>query len=202
MYNDYIPLKAEDVEPDAMYSFNADSKDGIPSLLHDIAYANKKELNGVKTENWHASISGEDLQKLYPKNESPILTEQPKTENKTEELQTNNTKENATKEVKQQASVQGEREEGNPSGEKTIPSGSNSVQREEASQQEEVTTDTTKPVSKESVENLTKAETEFKEANEKVGLKAKEKALDKFINSNFESIVSQLMLNNTIKRKC
>ena len=70
MYNDYIPSKVEDVEPDAMYSFNANSKDGIPSLLHDIAYANKREVNGVKSENWHASISGEDLLKLYPKEQS------------------------------------------------------------------------------------------------------------------------------------
>jgi len=66
MYNDYIPSKAEDVEPDAMYSFNADSKDGIPSILHDVAYANKRDVNGVKTENWHASISGDELLKLYP----------------------------------------------------------------------------------------------------------------------------------------
>jgi len=70
MYNDYIPSKVEDVEIDAMYSFNADSKDGIPSLLHDIAYSNKREVNGVKSENWHASISGEELLKLYPKQQS------------------------------------------------------------------------------------------------------------------------------------
>jgi hypothetical protein len=80
--------------------------------------------------------------------------------------------------------------------EKNLPNG------QKTNVQEEVTTDTTTPVSKESVENLTKAEKQFKEANEKVGVKAKEKALDKFINDNFESIVSQLMLNNTIKRKC
>jgi hypothetical protein len=70
MYDDYIPSKVEDVEPTAMYVFNADSKSGIPSLLHDIAYANKAEVNGVKKENWHASISGEDLIKLYPKEQS------------------------------------------------------------------------------------------------------------------------------------
>jgi len=69
-YNDYIPSKSEDIEPKAMYTFNADSKEGIPSLLHDIAYANKREVNGVKTENWHASISGDDLLNLYP--EKPI----------------------------------------------------------------------------------------------------------------------------------
>jgi hypothetical protein len=66
MYNDYIPSRPEDVEPDAMYIFNADSRDGIPPLLQDVAYANKRESNGVKTENWHASISGEDLLNLYP----------------------------------------------------------------------------------------------------------------------------------------
>lgn len=65
MYNDYIPAKAEDVEPDAVYSFNADSKDGIPPLLRNKAYANPREVNGVKSENWHASISGDDLLKLY-----------------------------------------------------------------------------------------------------------------------------------------
>jgi len=70
MYNDYIPSKVEDIEPNAMYSFNANSKDGIPSLLHDISYANKREVNGVKSENWHASISGEELLKLYPKEQS------------------------------------------------------------------------------------------------------------------------------------
>ncbi len=66
MYNDYIPSKIEDVEPNAMYVFNANSKDEIPSLLQDIAYANKRDVNGVKTENWHASISGDELLKLYP----------------------------------------------------------------------------------------------------------------------------------------
>jgi hypothetical protein len=76
MYNDYIPSKVEDVETDAMYSFNADSKDGIPTLLHDKAYTNTREVNGVKTENWHASISGEELLKLYPKEQS--LKETPK----------------------------------------------------------------------------------------------------------------------------
>ena len=70
MYNDYIPSKVEDVETDAMYSFNADSKSGIPSLLHGVAYANKSEVNGVKKENWHASISGDELIKLYPKDEA------------------------------------------------------------------------------------------------------------------------------------
>ena len=77
-YNDYIPSKSEDIEPKAMYTFNADSKEGIPSLLHDIAYANKREVNGVKTENWHASISGDDLLKLYP--EKPIVEEVKPTE--------------------------------------------------------------------------------------------------------------------------
>ena len=78
MYNDYIPSRPEDVEPDAMYIFNADSRDGIPPLLQDVAYANKRESNGVKTENWHASISGEDLLNLYPqKAASPNLIAAP-----------------------------------------------------------------------------------------------------------------------------
>lgn len=64
MYNDYVPSK-EDVEPDAMYSFNADSKENIPPLLQGVAYANQREVNGVKSENWHASISGDELLKLY-----------------------------------------------------------------------------------------------------------------------------------------
>lgn len=73
-YSNYIPSKVEDVEPDALYSFTADSKEGIPSLLHDVAYANKREVNGIKSENWHASISGDELQKLYPKSEQPTKT--------------------------------------------------------------------------------------------------------------------------------
>jgi hypothetical protein len=77
MYSDYIPSRPEDVEPDAMYVFNADSKDGIPPLLQDVAYANKKETNGVKTENWHATISGEDLLKLYPKKETKTASALP-----------------------------------------------------------------------------------------------------------------------------
>ena len=66
MYNEYIPSKTEDIESDAMYSFSADSKEGIPPLLQDVAYSNTTELNGVKTEKWNASISGDELLKLYP----------------------------------------------------------------------------------------------------------------------------------------
>jgi len=87
MYNDYIPSRPEDVEPDAMYIFNADSRDGIPPLLQDVAYVNKRESNGVKTENWHASISGEDLLKLYPqKAASPNLIAAPEATPVTEEV--------------------------------------------------------------------------------------------------------------------
>jgi len=71
LYNDYIPTKVEDVEPSAMYVFNGNSKSEIPFLLQDKAYVNKREVNGVKSENWHASISGEELIKLYPK-EQPV----------------------------------------------------------------------------------------------------------------------------------
>jgi len=85
MYNDYIPSKVEDIEPNAMYSFNANSKDGIPSLLHDISYANKREVNGVKSENWHASISGEELLKLYPKEQSLKETTRAETPTPTQE---------------------------------------------------------------------------------------------------------------------
>jgi len=77
IYNGYIPSKVEDVEPNALYTFHADSKDGIPTLLHDKAYTNTREVNGVKTEKWHVSISGDELLKLYPKTEKP-KTEKPK----------------------------------------------------------------------------------------------------------------------------
>ena len=75
MYNNYIPSRIEDVEADAMYSFSSDSKDGIPSLLQDKAYANSITVNGVKKENWNASISGDELLKLFPKKETKAATQ-------------------------------------------------------------------------------------------------------------------------------
>lgn len=87
-YDNYIPSRLEDVEPDALYTFEADSKEGIPSLLHDKAYANTAEVNGVKTEKWYASIHGDELAKLYPKTEEPTQTkpEEPITEEKLTDL--------------------------------------------------------------------------------------------------------------------
>ncbi len=82
MYNEYIPSKTEDIESDAMYSFSADSKEGIPPLLQDVSYSNTTELNGVKTEKWNASISGDELLKLYP----ATATEQAPTPQATEKV--------------------------------------------------------------------------------------------------------------------
>jgi hypothetical protein len=74
IYSNYIPEKAEDVESDAVYSFTADSLDGIPAGLRDVASVNKTEINGVKSENWHASINGSDLLKQYPTTTEPVAT--------------------------------------------------------------------------------------------------------------------------------
>jgi hypothetical protein len=66
MYSNYIPSKVEDVEPNAIYTFSADSKDGIPAGLRDVASVNTSEINGVKKETWSASINGDELIKQYP----------------------------------------------------------------------------------------------------------------------------------------
>jgi len=77
-YNNYIPKKIEDVEPDAIYSFTATSKEGIPTMLQDKATKNTSEINGVKKENWHSSVSGDELGKLFeqPKAEPIILIDE------------------------------------------------------------------------------------------------------------------------------
>jgi hypothetical protein len=66
MFTNYIPSKAEDIDLDAIYTFTADSKDGIPAGLRDVASINTSEVNGVKKESWSASISGDELTKQYP----------------------------------------------------------------------------------------------------------------------------------------
>ncbi len=66
-YRDYLPSK-EKVNPDAVYSFTAKSKEGLPELLQDRAkMSSKGTINGVYSENWNASINGDELANLYEK---------------------------------------------------------------------------------------------------------------------------------------
>lgn len=51
-------------------------------------------------------------------------------------------------------------------------------------------------------ETKTPLEQQYEEANNKKGEKAKQKAKEKLISDNFDSIVAQLMTKNKIKRKC
>lgn len=63
----------------------------------------------------------------------------------------------------------------------------------------ETPTETTKPTEK---AQEGKAEQDYQEAISKKSERAKNNAKEKFINDNFDKIVSQLMLENKIKRKC
>lgn len=68
-YLNYVPSNPEDIKSDDIYVFTATSKEGIPQLLQDKASVNTSEVNGVKSENLNATISGEDLKELFPKQE-------------------------------------------------------------------------------------------------------------------------------------
>ena len=63
-YSNFIPTEAQ-VEPDAIYSFQGNTKDEIPELWRDKAYANESTINGKKVESWHSSINGDELLQLY-----------------------------------------------------------------------------------------------------------------------------------------
>jgi len=71
-YENYLPDK-DNVEKDATYSFTANSKSELPELLQDNARMSSKGTTTlkdgtvIKNENWHSSISGEELTKLYEK---------------------------------------------------------------------------------------------------------------------------------------
>jgi hypothetical protein len=83
-YENFIPTK-ENVETDAIYTFNGKSKEEIPELLRDRAYANTLEFNGKKMESWYASIHGDELMSMYEQQEAAPATEPV---GKTEELPT------------------------------------------------------------------------------------------------------------------
>jgi hypothetical protein len=76
-YQNFIPTK-ENVETDAIYTFNGKSKEEIPELLRDRAYANTLEINGKKMESWYASINGDELMEMYQQQESTPTTEKEK----------------------------------------------------------------------------------------------------------------------------
>jgi hypothetical protein len=71
VYENYVP-SPENVEPDAVYSFTADSKENLPELLQDRAQRASKittEVGGKKVtkEKWTATIPGDELGKIYEK---------------------------------------------------------------------------------------------------------------------------------------
>jgi len=77
-YTNYIP-SPENVEPGAMYSFTATSREGLPELLQDRAQLSSKgtiEVKGKKVniENWGTAISGEELNKIYEQ-QKPVFNE-------------------------------------------------------------------------------------------------------------------------------
>lgn len=66
-YNNYIPETKEDIEDNAVYSFSAPTKEGLPEKIRDKAKKGMEgDVNGKKVERWSASIGGAELKALIP----------------------------------------------------------------------------------------------------------------------------------------